>query len=623
MDNDVIPGTAGQVNPESPRALQAVIESDEAVQRVLKSCYDNDPPKTANETMSECLWSRLGSDQDRVKQLIQQAQEAEAGSQAATADSINLNSSVSGVKFKSVVDNPQDDIQKQALKKLGEFYSKRLDEAFKATDTKLNVTDQQVFFELAKTQIGKNVITAWSSVCLDAGWINNGSSKNGGQYLVILSPNDPNYSQLRNANVDALRTTQASQGQTAGQQLSGKYFECVSQLPMLCKLKDGKYTAQAAGNATSSDTQDAASINAGTSTQSRKIEYANFSVPTSKAISGISGNGTTISTDSTDTADLKKSSQERACETVAYVDGLRRQLSATEKVANIIKNDEVTKVNGYMQMEKTGRVDRDVDIEKLTTITSGDLVAEDSYYAAVESNKQLLEECKQNPSDARCSGLVANTDEEKARIRSSGVAFMLETEMIKDKIMDDTALARLSLEEKQTILRKLDPSTPVDEGDIDAKIKNLRSAFENERNALIASLSSKVQSLESSTDAQLQTRTDSTADRLLGKGNEYVQLMHFNNVISGYFSVEGGKTNVRVLDLELENVANLDGNTGLGQGPGGNLVSRFNNSYGNDLQQDIRQNNQGLEIGGSDEQNEIINLKSEQIGQFLDYEIDP
>ncbi len=622
MDNDVIPGSAGQVNDSSPRALQAVIETDPAVQRVLKSCYDNDPPKTANETMSECLWSRLGSDQDRVKQLIQQAQEAEAGTQTATADSVNLNSSVSGVKFKTINDSPADDLQKQALSKLGDYYSKRLDEAFKSTDNKLNVTDQQVFFELAKTQIGKNVITAWSSACLDAGWVDNTDGKNSGEYLVILAPSTSsgsNYQKLRNANMDALK------GQVAGKQLSEKYFKCVAQFPMLCKKKNGKLNLQGAGatQTPGTDPNSASGITAGASSQSQKVEYEDYSIPSGKVIKSINGQGTGITTQSSEISALEKSSQERACEITAYVDGLRRQLSATEKIANIMKDDTVTKSQGNIELGKSQRTIGDVDIDRLTTVTSGDLTAEDSYYGAVESNKQLLEECKQNASDARCNSLVANTDEEKARIRASGVAFMLETEMIKNKIKDDTELAKLSLEEKQTILRKLDPSTPVDEGDIDQKIKNLRDAFSNERNALVASLSKKVEQLESSSANNLQSKTNTVADRILAKGNEYVQLMHFNNVISGYFSVEGGKSNVRVLDLELENVANLENNNGLSQGPGGGLVSRFNNSYGSDLQREITKNNDGINIGGSSEQNEIINLKSEQIGQFLDYEIDP
>lgn len=624
MDDNVIPGTAGQVDVDqsSPRALQAVIETDPAVQRVLKSCYDNDPPKTANETMSECLWSRLGSDQDRVKQLIQQAQEAEAGSQTATADSVNLNSSVSGVKFKTINNNPTDDLQKQALSKLGDYYSKRLDEAFKATDNKLNVTDQQVFFELAKTQIGKNVITAWSSACLDAGWVDNDNGKNSGEYLVILAPSTSNgskYQNLRNANIDALK------GQVEGKQLSENYFKCVAQLPMLCKKKDGKYNVQGAGaaQAPGTDPNSASGITAGANSQSRKVEYKDYTIPAGKEIRSISGAGTGMNTRASEVADLEKSSQERACEITAYVDGLRRQLSATEKIANIMKDDTVTKSEGNLELGKSERTIGDIDIDRLTTVTSGDLTAEDSYYGAVESNKQLLEECKQNASDPRCSGLVANTDEEKARIRASGVAFMLETEMIKNKINDDAELAKLSLEEKQTILRKLDPSTPVDEGDIDQKIKNLRDAFSNERNALVASLSKKVEQLESSSANDLQSKTDTVADKMLSKGNEYVQLMHFNNVISGYFSVEGGKSNVRVLDLELENVANLENNSGLSQGPSGSLVSRFNNSYGSELQREIIKNNEGLNVGGSSEQNEIINLKSEQIGQFLDYEIDP
>ncbi len=150
-------------------------------------------------------------------------------------------------------------------------------------------------------------------------------------------------------------------------------------------------------------------------------------------------------------------------------------------------------------------------------------------------------------------------------------------------------------------------------------MKKISSAYLNERNALVESLAQKVKELESKDHpTSLQNNIAQAGDRILNRGNEYVQLMHFNNIISGYMKTDSG-SNVRVLDLELENIANLSANSRVGSSSG--MGSFSDTNYANTLRQNIQEQNEGLQLGGSNEQNEIINLRSDQIGQFLDYEI--
>tara|TARA_R110000868_G_scaffold136049_8_gene348827 strand:+ start:6234 stop:8129 length:1896 start_codon:yes stop_codon:yes gene_type:complete len=605
------PGTAGVVAQQPNQALQAVINEMPKVQDALKKCYDDGRPD-----VSACLWEKLDDGtKNEVRDKIQQAQEAELAATGDSQNSVNLRSTVSGARIGTVAKNAQDDAEKKALQKLGDFYGKRLDEAFKSTDGKISVTDQQVFFELAKTQLGKNVISAWSAVCMDAGWTENGK-------LVILKPGSANYTDLRKKNIDSLQTTQAAGDSTAGQILSGQFFKCAAHLPMLCRLAKGKPKAGGSG----SGSTEAKTLQVEAQDTTKEIDYSSYSIPKDKPIKTMSQriDAFTTEDDSSKMTTLKKNSQQRACETVAYVDGLRRQLAATEKLNTIMQND-ATDGDGLGVVEEKRAAD--VDIDRLTTITSGDVVAEDSYYGAIQANSQLIETCKQNPDDGQCINLIANTDEEKARIRASGAAFMLETEILKEKLLDETTgtidpakLAQLSEEEKKSLVRRLDPSLAVDEINIDATLTKISSAYFNERAALVESLAQRVRDMEGSSDPdQLKQDIGKAGDRILNRGNEYVQLMHFNNVISGYFSVEGGKTNIRVLDLELENVANLSASSSGGNNSG---MSNFRDAnYANTLRQNIQQQNEGIDLGGSDEQNEIINLRSDQIGQFLDYEI--
>tara|TARA_R110000868_G_scaffold154736_1_gene380927 strand:+ start:44983 stop:46866 length:1884 start_codon:yes stop_codon:yes gene_type:complete len=601
------PGTAGVINQQPNDALQAVVNEMPKVQEALKKCYDD--PNTSN--ISSCLWSNLDDGtKNEVKEKIRLAQEAEQAAQPDSQNSVNLRSTVSGARIGTVAEDAKDDPETKALKKLGDFYGKRLDEAFKSSDGKISITDQQVFFELAKTQLGKNVISAWSAVCIDAGWTETGK-------LVILKPGSSGYQALRQKNIDSLQNTQAGSDATAGQVLSGQFFKCAAHLPMLCRLAKGK--PKAGGSA--SDSDGASNLQVDAQDTNKVIDYSSYSVPKDKDVQSMNQRGIAFKTanDDDEVDAIKNSSQQRACETVAYVDGLRRQLAATEKLNNILQNDEDIKGKQSAIAQVQEKQLGDLDVDRLTTITSGDVIAEDSYYGAISADAQLIETCKQNPSDGQCINLIANTEEEKKRTRASGVAFMLETEILKEQL-DPTQLAQLSEEEKKSLLRRLDPSIAVDEVNVEDTLKKISGAYMNERNALVESLAQKVKQLESKDDpASLQSNIAQAGDRILGRGNEYVQLMHFNNVISGYFSVEGGKSNIRVLDLELDNVANLSANAQIGSGSG---MSNFNDTnYANTLRQNIQQQNEGIELGGSNEQNEIINLRSDQIGQFLDYEI--
>ncbi|MBH47338.1 MAG: hypothetical protein CME71_04115, partial [Halobacteriovorax sp.] len=408
------PGTAGVINQQPNDALQAVVNEMPKVQEALKKCYDD--PNTTN--ISSCLWSNLDDGtKNEVKEKIRLAQEAEQAAQPDSQNSVNLRSTVSGARIGTVAEEAKDDPETKALKKLGDFYGKRLDEAFKSSDGKISITDQQVFYELAKTQLGKNVISAWSSVCIDAGWTDTGK-------LVILKPGSSNYQTLRQKNIDSLQSTQSVGDSSAGKILSSQFFKCAAHLPMLCRLAKGK--PKAGGG--SSENGGASTLEVDAQDSNKEIDYSSYTVPKDKDIQSMNQRGVAFKTaDDDDVVDtIKSSSQQRACETVAYVDGLRRQLAATEKLSTIMQEDDVIKGRQEAIAQVEEKQVGEVDIDRLTTITSGDVSAEDSYYGAISENSQLIEACKQNPSDGQCINLIANTEEEKKRTRASGVAFMLE-----------------------------------------------------------------------------------------------------------------------------------------------------------------------------------------------------
>lgn len=598
-NSQAIAGDPGTVAP-SQQALQAVIESDPKVQAALKKCYDNN-----SSDVSQCLWDELDrtGDRARIRDLITKAQEAETAEQSSQNSNLPLSSTQTGASIKKPLQDSSDDpVRQKALQKLEEFYSGRLGDALKATDDKLAMTDQSVFYELAKTQLGKNVITAWSNVCMDAGWVDESGQKR----LVILSKasDESTWKALRTQNTDELKTT-------AGATLSGQYFKCVAQLPMLCQKTKGKITGQSATDGIQA------------STPNTTFDYsADDYVAEDKPILTLNENPTGKTTqDSSTHSDIIKHSRMRACETVGYVDGLRRQLAATEKLAAIMKDDTSLKAKHNGFVGKTGYAKGEVDIDKLTTVTSGDLSnSQDSYYNTIGSNVALIEECKNNPTDPKCANIIANTEEERAQLRSSGAAFMLESEVIKEQLNDPN----LSKDSKKTLLRRIRPNLNVDEIDVDVEIAKIKDAYIEERKNLVSSLAAQVKEMETaagSSDATVAQKTEDVGRNILSRGNEYVQLMHFNNIISGFFDVEGGKSNIRVLDLELSNVAKLNDGQGISTSTFGHRSGMFNDSYAQDTLNTIKQTNSDRPIGASQDGTDQVNITSDQIGQFLDYEI--
>jgi len=107
----------------------------------------------------------------------------------------------------------------------------------------------------------------------------------------------------------------------------------------------------------------------------------------------------------------------------------------------------------------------------------------------------------------------------------------------------------------------------------------------------------------------------------LSQGNDYIQMIHFNNVISGYFKTDSGQQNTRVLDLELESVANLD-NRSLNNATYGNNQNIFNNGYKQTLETGIRDTNNDLQLGASENTQETLRLKADDLSQFIDYELE-
>src|SRR5690606_29573538 len=163
-----------------------------------------------------------------------------------------------------------------------------------------------IYFELAKTQLGKNVTTAWSNFCLEAVWGNFGST-NSPDYKLII-PKDPGKrTAARDANLSTLKNITKSDS----------YVRCVAHIPLLCHEEKGVPKVLKSSNANAS----AVNYRGYTSHGSDVTEFKNFANAPLTSISKLE-------------EDDLKYTKTRACETYAYTDSVRKQLQATEKIAD-------------------------------------------------------------------------------------------------------------------------------------------------------------------------------------------------------------------------------------------------------------------------------------------------
>lgn len=562
---NAVPGAPGVVDQQQvvTNALEQIAQSDPEVKQKLAGCYTSNP-----DTVSDCLWKGLSAEKkDQIRRAIEEFQKESKG--VTTGVNLRKHTQQKG----SVTDD--------ALSKLESFYSSRLEEELGTKDNSFTTNDQQVYFELAKVQIGKNIMSAWSAFCLDAGYADG---------KIIVPKDDSKRNKIREENIKGLSN--------ASEATETHYKSCIGHLAILCHEQKGKVAAL-----------------------EQTLNYKDYvkTTPSKKSVQSI--HRTVVDNDMSLAVEDYKNTKTRACETLAYTQSLKNQLAATEKVADSFDNSMKDKKWAGVALEQNNITDRKaVDFDRATTITSGDL--KDGYYDTIAAGKERLEACLAGDiTNEECKKLLVDAQDAE-ELKQSGAALMLETEVMKEKI--DTALKANDLEAQKQIVQSLRPDLAANELD-PTRLKNefdrIREQYSDERIELIASLSKKVKELQvGDTPNETEERVKSHAGKILSRGNEYVQLMHFNNIVTGFLQIKknNGDTvkNSRVIDLELSNLAKIDSTAN----DRGYIQGTFSEQENQVLSDGIRQNNK-IETKPSNT-SEIIRLQAKDVSSFNDYVIE-
>ena len=386
-----------------------------------------------------------------------------------------------------------------ALKKLEQYYLKRLKKIIDPKDEKI-LADHTVFYKIHRSQLGKNVISALSSYCLDA--------DGGNQYLI--EQEEDKREKIRKGNLKKLEIEKEVPGQEKATSQGFQHWgRCAQQVKNICQ---------------------------NTCPQNETIKkYCCEENPCEQD-------------------ELFEYSQRRACEVVDYIQAARQNLLALDQI------DEGWKKR--VDQGFAGDIVTKVNIEEITNLTSKEIVEKSGYAQEQQKILQEMKDCVEKFDPKKCQKFVGDRKEEgstlldeyslRTRIIQQKIDDMKTAENKED------SLERYLKEEgysKEEIAKMLD-----DDMNVEKLQEQIARRFKEKRAALQRSLKNKLEqtqvSKEQGEDAQKSNMT-ALWSQAKKEQQRLGELVFFTNMISGFLEIgdEEGNilgTNSEALQQELK-----------------------------------------------------------------------
>lgn len=387
-----------------------------------------------------------------------------------------------------------------AVKKLEDYMYTKLQDAFygeaSSRSKGTKIIDHQVFYSLYKNQISKNIITTISSYCLEA---------RSPDY--IIPKDEKERAETRKKNIESLKQMKPSSGSSKESNAAySAWGKCLKEITKVCQK-----------------------------------------------------------TPATD-VDVIYSVQ-RACVVSDSLRQLRQGLIAAEKMDKQFKSEvdtrgfQVSNVKTY-----TGRGGDDTkSIDELTSITSNEFANESGYKKELKAKQATIAECKRSKDYGPCRKYLGDV-KEKQQLEQALVEYDLRQKILSEKLasMDDSDL-KAFLETEGRSQRDIERALASDDSKQLVK-KQINDAFAAEKNAIRKQIESSINktNLESNTEKteaqQFESKFDIINKELSQQANDYTQLIHYNNIVSGFLTVQdsSGKdvgTNIQSINRELSDSA--------------------------------------------------------------------
>ncbi len=390
----------------------------------------------------------------------------------------------------SDIDNSSD----PAIKKLGDYYLGRLKEALygdtnNGAPSEAQFADHGVFLEMFESQLGKNVVSTVTFYCIDANSENN--------YLIPKEAEARK--KQRQKNLQSLKEKSKNGDKDGPPVAYENWSTCITKIQDIChrpedykNKKDGKpdlnyeYSQQRACIITSN---------------LRALKQNLFAID-----------------------DIKKA-QKKNAETAAGVE--------------IIEKKPVTIYRGIA----TEGNEKSKSIDDLTTISSNEAINTSGYGSALEEQADdLKKNCVGDKINDEVCEKYINLTVDKKKLDKAKDEYIVESGGVQKKIQD-TVTDESGVEKYLEDERKKDFDKLVTEENSKALKDRINENYEIERANIIKQLSENIKttSVSESGDSLSSLDNQKTLEKiqkgLESASQEYKELVHFNNIISGYFEV--------------------------------------------------------------------------------------
>ncbi len=513
-----------QITSSDPK-LKNVFEH-EKVKAFFDSCVTAHQSATKAETKTkeilDCVWNQLESDQNLKEEVLSYLNDGsktnEEGKDLRKANLFNL-----------------DKKESKTVQALRDFYNQKLEEALYGGPTRAgslvhsHLADQTDFLRLQKTQLGKNIVATLTSYCIEADYV----KKDDVNYPIIYQDKDKRNTS-RKKNINSLNDFQNTKN-IASQKWSG----CIASVQHMChqvkfKEEDSK------GNMTDN------------------TDYINLKDKLS-------------STEVTE-KDLTYTKQ-RACEVTEYIIKARTSLGAIDQTMEKFEKHRVNNIGATRTYSEVSGKGNSSSIDELTSITSKELIANNSGNSYAKANKEELDELSEcmdlekdkiiNPE--ACKKFLNTNQEDDARAiiqmkaekekRAKLLATLIEekdTEKIKELLLSD---GYEEAEAEKLAQRVID--------DKDGMALLIQNRYENRMDALIESTTKKMNAISvieiNENNQEAINKLKDIRDNLKNKTKEFAELVHFNNIVTSYLDITDGdgKTAKNIASAKRELSGNI------------------------------------------------------------------
>lgn len=486
--------------------MQKILEIA-AVKKIYDSCLKDYAEESTDRQkgVSDCLWAGVQKDTNLKKEVLATMNakpKSQSGSRAPASGSKEEKGASSKTDYTDKKINIANDYQSDpAVKALSEFYAKKLaavldpNEALTEKEKKANMlgtVDHRLYIDLYKSQLGKTIINAFTSYCIEA-------------------------------NPECGQETVDSDGKPIKQD---------------CRLNSAaeKRAEDKAANIASLKGQNL-NLDAD-SASSKKWQYCITSV-------------TDLCTNPPN-----EETKKRSCTIVDFVKSARQSLQAADSQIAFYNKLEGPKydLQAFENVVELGTKNKDdLSNDNLAMITSKDV--ETTLGKVKEKEEKEIDLCFTSAKEGQEAQIVdalacekyLNKDKEKSQRELAEFTLRqeLKGESLNENIQDDEYLKKYLKEEGYTDEQIAEMTK--DKAQMTSIREIIVKRFKNEKEALIAEMREKIDSTTTTVDGKVTqddiSKLSAIKEELMSRSTDLSQLVQFNNLVSSYLTIEDEKAN--------------------------------------------------------------------------------